>query len=138
MLTINRHPSRAQLWWFARLWFPLVGGVMGLTVYWRIHAPTAAIWIWSATAVATAVSLTSEKATRLVFLGVSCAALPVGVVTGWITLALLYFAVLTPLGFVMRRFGRNTLHLADKGTAKSYWQPRPRRGSESKRAFRQF
>jgi hypothetical protein len=28
MLTINRHPSRAQLWWFARLWFPLVGAWM--------------------------------------------------------------------------------------------------------------
>jgi hypothetical protein len=132
MLTINRHPSRAQLWWFARLWLPLAGGLMGLFVYGRIHAPTAAIWIWSATAVATAVSLTSKRATGLVFLAVSYAVLPIGVVIGWITLGLLYFAVLTPLGFVMRRLGRNTLHLADKGMAKSYWQLRTRRGSESK------
>ncbi len=138
MLTINRHPSRAQLWWFAGLWLPLFGGAMGSSLYWRMHAPTAATFVWGGTAAATLISLLSGEAARLVFLALSYATFPIGFVVGWVAFAMIYFAVLTPLGFVMRLAGRDMLQLTDRGRSESYWRPRTGRGSEASRSFRQF
>jgi hypothetical protein len=138
MLTINRHPSRAQLWWFAGLWLPLFGGAMGSSLYWRIHAPTAAALVWGSTVAATFVSLLSGEAARLVFLGLSYATFPIGFVVGWVSFAVIYFVVLTPLGLAMRLVGRDALQLTGKGNAESYWKPRTGRSSEASRSFRQF
>lgn len=138
MITINRHPSRKQLWWFAGLWLPLFGGTMGSTLFWRVHAPTAALFVWGATAVATVLSLVSDTAALGVFLGLSYATFPIGFVMSWVALAALYFLVLTPIGMVMRSAGRDPLRLERDPDAGSYWTVRPGRGSESDRAFRQF
>jgi uncharacterized membrane protein YciS (DUF1049 family) len=73
-----------------------------------------------------------------VFLGLSYATFPIGFVVGWVAFAMMYFVVLTPLGFVMRLVGRDALQLTGKGGAESYWRPRTGRGSEASRSFRQF
>jgi hypothetical protein len=41
-----------------------------------------------------------------------------------LVMAVLWFAVLTPAGFVMRRFGRDPLRLKTVPTAKTYWVER--------------
>ena len=143
MITINRHPSRKQLWWFAGLWLPLFGGVMGSSLYWRIHAPRVGIAVWAVTAVATVLSLMSEAVATAVFLALSYATFPIGFVMSWVALAVLYFLVLTPLGLIMRSAGRDPLRLkadnrGDGANTGSYWTERPGRGTDSTRAFRQF
>jgi hypothetical protein len=143
MITINRNPSRKQLWWFAGLWLPLFGAAMGSSLYWRMHAPRVAIAVWAVTAVAAVASLLSEAAATAVFLTLSYATFPIGFVVSWVALAALYFLVLTPLGLVMRLAGRDSLRLkVDERDARastgSYWTERPGRGTDSARAFRQF
>ena len=139
MITINRNPSRKQLWWFAGLWLPLFGGAMGSSLFWRMHAPRVAIAVWAVTAVVTVVSLLSDAAAKTVFLTLSYATYPIGFVVSWIALAALYFLVLTPLGLVMRVAGRDPLRLKPEDRAAgSYWTERPGRGTDSTRAFREF
>jgi hypothetical protein len=138
MITINRHPSRKQLWWFAGLWLPLFGGMVGAWLLWRVHAPRGAIAVWTATAVATGLSLLSEAAATAIFVALSYATFPIGFVMSWTALAALYFLVITPIGLVMRGIGRDSLRLKADGDAGSYWTPRPGRGTDSTRAFRQF
>jgi|SRR5688572_27543991 hypothetical protein len=138
MITINRHPSRAQLWWFAGLWLPLFGGVLGASLFWQAHAPRAAIAVWATTAVATVLSLLSEAVATAVFVGLSYATFPIGFVVSWSALAVLYFLLITPFGLVMRRAGRDPLRLEADDSAGSYWTPRAGRDTDSTRAFRQF
>jgi hypothetical protein len=138
MLTINRHPSRKQLWWFAALWLPLFGVAVGSSLFWRLHAPRAAIAMWAATAVATVLSLSSEAAATFIFVALCYATFPIGFVMSWVALTALFFLVITPLGLIMRITGRDSLRLKADAEAGSYWTPRPGRGSDSDRAFRQF
>jgi hypothetical protein len=138
MITINHHPSRKQLWWFAGLWLPLFGGMVGSSLFWRLHAPRVAIAVWAATAVATVLSLVSEAAATAIFVGLSYATFPIGFVMSWVALTVLFFLVITPLGLIMRSTGRDPLRLKADAAAGSYWTPRPGRGTDSDRAFRQF
>jgi hypothetical protein len=59
------------------------------------------------------------------------AALVVTFPTGWLlsrlSVALLYFAVLTPLGLLLRLLGRDPLRLRRDPATPTYWLPRPRR-----------
>ncbi|MDE3129350.1 MAG: hypothetical protein KGL38_15170 [Gemmatimonadota bacterium] len=59
-------------------------------------------------------------------------------VTGPIVMAVIYFAALTPIGYLRRTFGRSPL--ARERSANSYWVPRaPRDADERRRAMeRQF
>lgn len=138
MITINRDPSRTQLRWFAALWLPLFGIMVGGMLVWRAHALTAAQVVWGATAVATVLSLISPAIARWVFLGLSYASYPIGFVVSWVALTVLYFVVLTPIGVVMRLAGRDPLRLKADPRAETYWTPRRHRETDASRAFRQF
>ena len=138
MITINRHPSRKQLWWFAGLWLPLFGGMIGSSLFWRLDAPRAAIAVWAATAVATVLALSSEAAATFIFVALCYATFPIGFVMSWVALTAMFFLVITPLGLIMRITGRDSLRLKADAEAGSYWTPRPGRGTDSDRAFRQF
>jgi hypothetical protein len=138
MITINRTPSRKQLRWFAALWLPLFGLMVGTMLIWRAHATTAAQVVWGATAIAAVLSLISPAIARWVFLGLSYASFPIGFVVSWVALTVLYFVVLTPIGVVMRLSGRDPLRLKPEPNAETYWTPRRSRETEASRAFRQF
>lgn len=138
MITINREPSRSQLRWFAALWLPLFGLMVGAMLIWRAQATTAATVVWGATAMAALLSLVSLQVARWVFLGLSYASFPIGFVISWVALAGLYFLVLTPLAIVMRVAGRDALRLTPRSDGGSYWVPRAGREDDASRAFRQF
>ena len=138
MIKINTDPSRKQLRWFAALWLPLFGIMVGAMLVWRAQATTAAQWVWGATAVAAVLSLISPTIARWVFLGLSYASFPIGFVVSWIALTALYFVVLTPIGLVMRLSGRDPLRLKPEPGAETYWTPRRNRETDASRAFRQF
>lgn len=48
----------------------------------------------------------------------------IGRVTNPVMTALLFFCIVTPLGFAMRLFGYDPLHLRFDPAAESYWAPR--------------
>lgn len=136
MIEVNRNPSPKVLRQFAGIWLPLFGALAGASAWRGVH-PTAAVAIWSVAAVLALVSLMSRPAARLVFLSLSYLALPVGLVVSWIALAIVFFAVITPLGLVRRLLGHDALRLRNDRTARTFWQARPERPDVT-RALRQF
>ena len=58
---------------------------------------------------------------------------PIRWVISTVVLSVVFFAIVTPLGFLLRRTGR----IGGRPTASSYWVDRDERRDDSARAFRQ-
>jgi len=70
-------------------------------------------------------SITSAKLTRVIYLGLTLATLPIGLVVSFLLLAIFYFLVLTPLGLVFRLVGRgDPLGRKFDSATDSYWLSR--------------
>jgi hypothetical protein len=65
-------------------------------------------------------SLLWPRANRLLFVGLSLLAYPIGFVLSHVLLALLFFGLLTPLGMLLKLIGKDTLTRRRVG-ADSYW-----------------
>ena len=82
-------------------------------------------------------SLVAPKANLPLFVGLSILAFPIGFVLSYVILGFLFYGVITPIGMIMRVFGRDPLLRSFDGEQTSYWsEPRPSRGKES--YFKQF
>jgi len=83
------------------------------------------------------VSLISAKATRIIYLILTLAAVPIGLVMNVILMSAFYFLILTPVGMVFRIFGRDVLNRRFEPGAKSYWVKR-RQIDTAEHYFHQF
>jgi len=82
-------------------------------------------------------SLLSSRLMRIIYQSLMIITLPIGLVVSFLSLAALYFLLLTPLGIAFRLAGRDALFRKFDSKAESYWQTRrPPEGHE--RYFRQF
>ncbi len=82
-------------------------------------------------------SLACLKLTRMIYVSLTAATLPIGFVVSFILLAAFYFLLLTPLALFFRLIGRDPLHRKFDSAANSYWvNRRPPRGLD--RYFQQF
>jgi hypothetical protein len=86
----------------------------------RAHAP----WLLAAAAVTALVTLT--RAAWLTPLNRAWMKLGelLGKVVSPVVLAVIFFAVFTPVGFVMRALGRDSMHRRYQPAARSYWVER--------------
>ena len=75
---------------------------------------------------------------RLVFLGMSYAAWPIGFVVSHVVLAMVYYLVMTPIGLVMRLFGYDPMTRHRMGRWTSCWVERTGRARGPESYFRQF
>ena len=75
---------------------------------------------------------------RWVFLGMSYLAFPIDFVVSHVVLAVVYSLVLTPIGFLKRLFGYDSMKRGFDPEATSYWSERPASAVEEKGYFRQF
>jgi len=85
-----------------------------------------------------AVGWFSPRFLRLVFVGMSYAAFPVGFVVSHVVLAVVFYGVLTPIGLIMRIFGYDSMKRRFDADTDSYWVERDPSGTEPTRYFRQF
>jgi hypothetical protein len=136
MLPINRNPSPRVLTSFRRIWFPLFVALIGSVLWWRLGLPRAAVWAWAVGAVLAVASLASARLARAVFVGLQLATYPIGLVVSTVALAVIFYGLLTPLGWFMRLAGRDPLRLRDR-TVASHWQP-CHQDDDPAHAFRQF
>ena len=136
MLPINRNPGVRELRSFARIWFPAFVALLGSVLYWRFNQPTAAVAVWAVGAAAAIAVLASQSVARAVFVGLLIVTYPIGVVISTVALAILFYLVVTPLGWAMRVAGRDPLRLRARG-APSDWQAMTH-DDDPDRAFRQF
>jgi ABC-type sugar transport system permease subunit len=125
MLPINRHPSASELRSFSRLWLPLFVVVVGALAWWRLESPATAITLWIVGGTPAALALRSPEAARQIFVGLQTLTYPIALVVSTLALATLFYAVFTPIGWVLRLTGHDPLQL--RRGKRSRWIPYTRK-----------
>jgi hypothetical protein len=135
LLRLNLNPSARDLRVFSVLWLMFLGGFGAIA--WHRGASNAAL-IWWLVAIAVAVpGMIWPRRVRLVYLGATYAAWPIGYVVSTLILAAFYFLVLMPVGLIMRGLGRDPLERRFEPKRTSYWESRGPAPSGSS-YFRQY
>ena len=134
---INRNPTRRQLNQFGFIWLGFVA-FFGVIAYFKLNNQEVARWLWVASVVVPIVGWLVPAFMRLVFLGMSYLAWPIGFVVSHIVLAVVFYLVLTPIGFLTRVFGYDSMKRSFDPESESYWVERSAETADPKRYFRQF
>ncbi len=76
--------------------------------------------------------LVAPRANRLLYVGLSLLAFPIGFVLSYVIMGALYFLIIGPIAIALRLAGRDPMRRARDPQAGSYWTPaRPARDKES-------
>ncbi len=137
VIQINRDPSRRQLNQFGFIWLGFLV-FFGVVAWFKFGNQGLAKGLWVAALVVPVIGWLVPAFMRLVFLGMSYLAWPIGFVVSHVILAAVYYLVLTPVGLVMRVVGYDPMKRRFDREAPSYWIARDPAGAEAKRYFRQF
>lgn len=129
-------PTARGLLLFAGLFLPATMAVIGLaagrTLSWRVA------WVvWGLGAVLTVAALARPVYRSAIYDAAAAVTTPIGRVVSLLLLALAYYGVVTPVGSLMRLFGRDTMGRSRDRSASSYWAKRPA-AHPPERYFRQF
>jgi len=136
LIKINRSPTREQLNTFGLIWLVFFG-IAGFVALWKTGSTASAATIWSLAVAVPVCGRFSPAFMRMVYLGMSYAAFPIGLVASHVALALIYYLVITPTGVLMRLLGYDPMRRRFDPDAASYWRERPS-ADGSERYFRQF
>ena len=120
MLSIQRNPSRRDLLVFGLLLGPFVA-LLGLVLERKLGAPGAARLAWIAGGTIVALFAVVPRARRPIYLGWIYATYPIGWVVSNVLLAVIYYLVFTPLGWLLRAAGRDPMTSRFDRSAASYW-----------------
>ena len=96
---------------------PLIG------LAWQCTAPTIGILAAVGAALA-AVGWVTPSILKPMFLVLSIAAIPIGLIVGEVAMMLVYFLVFVPIGLIFRLTQRDALHISVERSAGSYWAPK--------------
>lgn len=136
LVEINLDPSRRDLQWFGAL-LAATAGVVGAIGYWRCDAPLFAYVAWGLGGLATLVYYAVRPLRRAIYLAWTYTVYPLGWTVSHLTLSVIYYAVLTPVGLLLRLCGRDPLARAYDPRATTYWtEHRP--ADRAARYFKQF
>jgi hypothetical protein len=75
---------------------------------------------------------------KLAYWGWMVFAMALGFVNTRILLTLFFYLVLTPIGLLLRLFGKDPLHLSLDSKAKTYWTPKTKEPYNPEHYKRQF
>ncbi|MCA9319346.1 MAG: hypothetical protein KDB53_01360 [Planctomycetes bacterium] len=132
-IKIDRNPSNRTL-----LQFGLTGAlVLGLLAVFAASGRTP--WVLGGVAAALGLAgLLAPKSLVWPYRLLSWATAPIGFVVSWVMLAVIYYGVLTPTGFLLRRFRGDFLGLRLGRDRESYWTLRSQPEPRADRYFKQF
>jgi hypothetical protein len=137
VVQINTDPTKKQLNQFGFVWLGFVA-FFGAVAFFKFGNPTVAKVLWVMAVVVPIIGWLVPAFMRLVFVGMSYLAWPIGFVVSHVVLAIVYYLVITPLGLVMRVFGYDPMKKRFDSQTASYWIARDGKATEPKRYFRQF
>jgi len=135
LIKINRHPSARQLCQFGLVSFVFLSS-FGAVALWQ-GSPRTAFALWLAAVAVVTVGWLAPIRLRVLFLFLSYAALPIGIVVGYLSLAMVYFLVLTPIGVVLRWVGHDRMLRKRDASTTSHWSKRPE-SPDKNSYYRQF
>jgi hypothetical protein len=133
---LDWNPSTRKLRQFAGLWLVILGALALWHGWWHERHVLGTVLAMAALAVGL-VGLAKPTAVRWIFVGSTMVALPIGWLVSHVLLALVYYALFTPLAIVFRLVGRDLLRLRSPTDADTLWQPR-RPPMDTRRYFRQY
>jgi hypothetical protein len=118
------NPPARTLRQFAALWLLACAGLCARA--WLRHGPAAPAGAWAVAALLVGpLGLWRPPAVRPVWVLALAASFPLGWAVSRLTLAGLFFLVLTPLGLLLRLAGRDSLRLRPAPGPDGYWLPKP-------------
>lgn len=126
LIDINWRPEKSDLRKFGLIAIVVLGIISFLLRFVFHTEATLPAVLFTAGLCIFIISLISAKATRIIYLAMTLAALPVGIVINVLLMGVFYFLILTPLGLVFRAFGRDVLNREFDVKADSYWVKRQR------------
>jgi hypothetical protein len=136
LVEINWNPEKHQLRMFG-LTAVIVLGVVGFVLRFVFGVSgIAALFVAGAGLCIFVVSLVSVRAVRIIYLGLTFAALPIGFVISILLMAVFYFFILTPVGLVFKMLGRDALARKFRMDTPSYWTSHTQ-NSDPERYFHQ-
>ena len=135
LLEINWNPSRRELRHFALLCVGVFGAIAAYCFWFTASSVWAAVF--GALAVLGLIGCVRPGFLRPMYVVWMALALPIGWTISHLLLLVVYYLVLTPIGFVMRLFGYDPLARHFDRSAKSYWTPHDP-GADPARYFKQY
>ena len=136
VIEINHNPSSRELRWFGLLLL-VFAGVVGALLRWQWDAPAAARVVWGVGAIVGAVHAAIPRARRYLYLGWLYAVFPIGWTVSHLILAMIYYAVFTPIGWGLRLSGHDPMRRTFDRSASTYWTEH-RSERDPRRYFRQY
>ena len=137
VIEVNRNPSRRELNQFGFIWlgfFLLVA--VGLWL--KLHSPVVSIALAAIAVVVPVVGWAVPSFMRVVYVGLSYMAWPIGFVVSHVLLGAVYYLLVTPIGLIMRVVGHDPMHRRFNPEAPSYWIERDGGERDPRSYFRQF
>ena len=122
---LNLRPDSRVLRQFAGAWLVFLGGMGAWKVF--TQGPTPSHWALLIVGVAIGtLGLIAPRAIRWIYAGAMILAFPIGFVVSRVLLGVVYYGLITPMGFAMRMSGRDRLRIkraVDDGGG-TFWTPR--------------
>ncbi len=116
----DRGPSELELRWAGLLVFAAFGVIGGL-VLWRLEALGAARVLWGIGGAFALLYYAVRPLRRPLYALWMTLTTPIGWAVSHLVLAVVYFGIITPIGSLMRLFGRDALERRLEPEAQSYW-----------------
>jgi hypothetical protein len=104
--------------------FAVVFGLIAAWLYWRKHVPIYSVMAAAGAIFFLAAAFMAPQILRPINLIWLKFGLLLHKIVNPIVMGLLFFLVFTPMGFIMRRSGKDLLSLKRDSAAASYWSPR--------------
>jgi hypothetical protein len=136
MIRIERHPSRRQLIVFGLLWLVFFS-FWGTASWWNAGINWKAAAFWSLAFLIPAAGIFRSEVLRIVYVLAASITFPIGMVISSAVLMVIYYAVITPIGVVMRLSGYDPMKRNFDRSARTYWSSR-KPEVETERYFKQF
>jgi len=140
LVEISLNPDRKTLRQFGVIAFFGFGVLAALAYYERLifsfglgeaRVPLAMTFAALGT-IAALLSLVAPKANRVLYVGLTLLAFPIGFVLSYVIMGTLFFLVIGPIAVLFRLFGRDPMHRGYDPSATTYWlEARPPRDKES-------
>jgi hypothetical protein len=137
LVEINWNPEKKELRQFGLIAIAVLGAA---GIIFRFVLGVTSIWAWAPAVGGLCICLItffSVKAGRIIYLGLTIAALPIGYIVSILLMGIFYFLVLTPIGIIFKLSGRDILNRKFLPGASTYWSLRPNT-DDKKRYFHQF
>jgi len=137
LIEINYNPDKKELRKFGLIALVVLGASACVSRFVFLAPAIASLIVAAVGLFICAITFLSAKAGRLIYLGMTFAALPIGLVISVLLMAIFYFLILTPIGMFFKITGRDLMHRKFEQDSTTYWSQK-KYDDAAERYFHQF